>query len=269
MTCRKCDRKATRRNLCKNHYESLRKRVGWTTLLVDAEPVRAHIAALKAAGLGNRRIQDLSGVSRTTLTALTTGRPCKGTGPSSQVWAVTANKLLSIPIPTGTENVAGGVNINSTGTVRRLQALVAIGHSQQSLCDHLGWLPSNATRLFTGKQTSCTVVTATKVRILFNELHLTPGRSERARNRAAQLRWAPPLAWDDNIDDPKAKPDRGEHRAIGWDERYRELRDLGFKDVDIAAKWGIQLTSLIRQLDRHNIPQSAELKLLMRERMCG
>jgi hypothetical protein len=32
---------------------------------------------------------------------------------------------------------------------------------------------------------------------------------------------------------------------------------------------GIQLHSLIRQLDRHGIPQSADLKLLMRERMCG
>ena len=266
VKCSKCDRKATRRGWCKNHYEQQRNRIGWTTQLVDAEPVRAHIAALKAAGIGNRRIQELTGISRTTLTALTAGRPCKGTGPSSHVWAHTANKLLAIPVET---MAAYGANINAIGTTRRLQALTAIGYSQQAICDHLGWLPSNATRLFTGKQTSCTVATAAKVRVLFNELHLTPGTCTRARNRAAKLRWAPPLAWDDNIDDPDAKPDRGVHRTIGWDERYLDLRDLGFKDVDIAAKWGIQLTSLIRQLDRYGIPQSAELKLLMRERMCG
>jgi hypothetical protein len=182
------------------------------------------------------------------------------------VWEHTAKKLLAIPIGT---MAAYGANINAIGTTRRLQALTAIGYSQQAICDHLGWLPSNATRLFTGRQTSCTVSTAAKVRVLFNELHLTPGTCVRARNRAVKLRWAAPLAWDDNIDDPDAKPDRGEHRTIGWDERYLELRDLGFKDVDIAAKWGIQLHSLIRQLDRHGIPQSADLKLLMRERMCG
>ena len=261
-----CGRPATRRGWCKNHYEQQRNRVGWTTQLVDAEPVRAHIAALKAAGLGNRRIQELTGISRTTLTALTNGRRCKGTGPSSHVWAHTANKLLSIPVET---MAAYGANINAIGTTRRLQALTAIGYSQQTICDHLGWLPSNATRLFTGKQTSCTVASAAKVRVLFNELQLTPGTCTRARNRAVKLRWAPPLAWDDDIDDPDAKPDLGDRRTVRWDERYLELRDLGFTDAAIADRWGIQIHSLIRQLDRHGIPQSAELKQLMRERMCG
>ena len=260
MSCSKCNRPATRRGWCKNHYEQQRNRVGWTTQLVDAEPVRAHIAALKAAGLGNRRIQELTGISRTTLTALTTGRPCKGTGPSSHVWAHTANKLLSIPVPTDTRMAAGGVNVPSLGTVRRLQALVAIGHSQQAICDHLGWLPGNATRLFNGKQDFVTVSTAAKARVLFSELQLTPGSCERARRRAKKLGWAPPLAWDeDAIDDPDARPDFGQRETISFVERYTEMRELGYNDLQIVARWGMKPESLERQMHRHNITPSPAL----------
>jgi hypothetical protein len=259
-----CGRVSTRRGMCNTHYEQRRTRDvaygRWQSTLVDAEPVRAHVAALKAAGLGNRRINALSGVSRTSLTALTSGRRCKGTGPTVKVWAHTANKLLSVPIPTDTTMVAGGVNIPSLGTVRRLQALVAIGHSQQSICDHLGWLPGNATRLFNGKQDYVTVSTAAKARVLFNELQLTPGTCERARRRAKKLGWPPPLAWEeDAIDDPAARPDIGQQETVGFVERYTEMRELGYNDLQIVSRWSMKPESLERQLHRYGITPSPAL----------
>lgn len=55
----------------------------------------------------------------------------------------------------------------------------------------------------------------------------------------------------------------------GWVDRYRELRDLGFTDVEIIRRWGVKPTSLVRQLDRHGIPVSRELEAFLVERRQG
>jgi transcriptional regulator with XRE-family HTH domain len=252
--------------LCHSCYETYRLRQKaygrWQTIFVDAEPVRQHVETLRSSGVGSRRIAELSGVSRSVIQALINGRKKYGNQPSKLISAANANALLAVaPAP------ANGAYIDITGTTRRLQALVAIGYTQSELAARLGITPGNATDLFHGRGKAL-VATAKRVADLFAELAMTPGPSPRARTYAAKRGWAAPLAWDDNIDDPDAKPDLGQRRAIRWDERYLELRELGFKDVEIAAKLGIQLHSLMRQLDRYSIPQSAELKLLMHERMC-
>jgi hypothetical protein len=96
--------------------------------------------------------------------------------------------------------------------------------------------------------------------VLFNELQLTPGSCERARRRAKKLGWAPPLAWDeDAIDDPDARPDFGQREAIGFVERYTEMRELGYNDLQIVARWGMKPESLERQMHRHNITPSPAL----------
>lgn len=263
-----CGREATRRGYCHTHYETRRIRDTaygrWETLFVDAEPARQHVKTLRASGTGSRRIAELSGVSRSVIQALINGRKIRGNQPSRTISAANARALLAVaPAP------ADGAYIDITGTTRRLQALVSIGYTQSDLAARLGVTPGNATALFHGRG-KVMVATAKRVAELFAELAMTPGSSQRARDHAAKRGWAAPLAWDDDtIDDPDAKPDLGDRRTVRWDERYLELRDLGFTDAAIADRWGIQIHSLIRQLDRHGIPQSAELKQLMRERMCG
>ena len=264
MTCQRCDRKATRRGLCHRCYENHRNRQKlygrWETIFVDAEPVRTHIQALRDSGVGSRKMQELSGVSRTTITALMTGRPCRGTGPSREVYKDTADKLLSVPLPVGYEGRALGANIDATGTIRRLRALVAIGYTQHSICDRLGWSDGNASKLFIGKQTRVTTATARKVAELYEALSMTPGMSKRARNHANKQGWAPPLAWeDDTIDNPQAKPDLGERRPVKFDERFLEMRELGFSDLEILQRLNVKAESLMRQLDRYGIPASPEL----------
>lgn len=229
----------------------------WQTMFVDAEPVRQHVQALRDAGVGSRQIHAQSGISRTTITALMTGRPFRGTGPSNQVYADTAEKLLGIPIPASYEGRAAGANISAIGTTRRLRALVAIGHSQTTLCKRFGWNDSNASKLFTGSQTRVTTATASKVAAVYEELSMTPGTCQRAKNRAKKLGWHPPLAWDDDIiDDPDAQPaDCGESRCLRWDERYLELKDLSLSDVEIMRRMGIKAESLLRQLERYGLPK--------------
>jgi hypothetical protein len=107
--------------------------------------------------------------------------------------------------------------ISSAGTVRRLQALVAIGWPQAQLARELGmrWA------LFADLMRSGYVsdATAAAVRCLYDRLWDKPpaGRyAARARRFAAARDWPPPLGWDEDcgdghdIDDPDATP------APGW-----------------------------------------------------
>jgi transcriptional regulator with XRE-family HTH domain len=267
VTCTKCERKATRRGLCNKHYENHRSRMNaygrWETGYTNAEPVRAHIQALRDAGVGSRKVHELSGVSRTTITALMTGRPFRGTGPSSQVYKSTAEKLLAIPVPLGYEGRALGANIDATGTIRRLRALVAIGYAQNDIAKRMGWSATNASKLFIGSQTRVTTATARVVAELFDALSMTPGPSDRARNHARKHGWAPPLAWDDDaIDNPAATADLGTRQPISFGERYLELRELGFNDLQILGKLKIKPESLHRQILRYGLTVSPELASL-------
>ena len=263
-----CGRISSRRGYCHTHYETRRIRDTaygrWETLYVDAEPVRQHIDILKSAGMGGRRIAELSGVSRSVIQSLLNGRKIYRHKRSTRILARNAHAILTV-----TADPAPGARINTCGTTRRLQALVAIGYTQTCLAELVGITAANATHLFHGRR-DVNAATADKVKKVYLELSMIPGPSQRARTHAAKHLWVAPLAWDDDtIDNPDTKPAHVDRRTVSWDEKYFELRDLGFTDAAIADRFGIQLHSLIRQLDRHSIPQSAGLKQLMRERMCG
>lgn len=97
---------------------------------------------------------------------------------------------------------------DSTGTARRLQALVAIGYSQTALCQRLGLPSSNLALLIHGKRPNVWKKTHDRVDALFAQCWSQPilGESgDRARRLAAKHGWVVPLAWDD-IDDPAEKP---------------------------------------------------------------
>jgi transcriptional regulator with XRE-family HTH domain len=258
MTCQKCDRKATRRGMCHRCYENHRNRQKlygrWQSSRVPAEPVRAHVEALRASGIGSRRIEELSGVSRSVIQSLINGRSIYGNQPSKTISAANAQRLMAVSgLP------AAGCPVDITGTARRLQALVAIGYTQSDLAGRVGITPANATGLFHGRG-RVLASTARRVESIYEQLEMTPGPSDRARNHARKQGWAPPLAWDDDtIDNPQAKPDLGERRAVKFDERFLEMRELGFSDLEILQRFNVKPESLMRQLERYGIPASPEL----------
>ena len=150
--------------------------------------------------------------------------------------------------------------IDATGAARMLQALVAAGYTQGQIAAQLGIRDSHVSELITGRQRRITARKASSVRRLFNQLQLIPGTSETARRRGRKHGWPPPLAWDeDTIDDPAAVPDVGRHEHVTFEDRYTELRDLGYHDLQIVSKLGIKPESLLRQLDRYGINPSPDL----------
>jgi len=251
--------------MCNTCYQTHRnKQVAygrWTTLRVDAEPVRAHLTALREAGVGERRIVELSGVSRSALQIIRRGRLGANRPPRAHVLSRTADRIMAIPLDV--DNRSYGVRIDATGSLRRIRALHAIGWTQTEIAHRIGSTLQNLNRYFISEPEKINRSTAVSIARLFDQLQLIPGPSERARRHAKKLGWAPPLAWDeDTIDDPAAMPDRGAHRPVGFPERYTEMRDLGFNDLQILGKWGIQPESLLRQLNRYDMKPSPALVTL-------
>lgn len=233
-----------------------RSRYGYECSFVDAQPVRDHVAALAAAGIGLRRLAVLSGVGRSTLTTLVSGRSDRGTGPSKRISSQTAAAVLAVALPEVPHDasVADQQLVDAIGTVRRAQSLVALGYPRCDIAERIGVSPCNATRLFDPATLRVTARTARKVATLFDELQMRPGPSQRARNEGQRNGWDITLAWDDEEIDrftPHLEDDSTHvEEPVSFTELYEELRYLGYTDADIARREGIELESLRRRLSR-------------------
>lgn len=201
------------RGRCNKHYESHRSRMiaygKWQSIKVDAAPVLSHYQELLAAGMSRNQVSRVSGVKADQLDNLVRPRKDRGDQPAKVVFSKTADRILAVPVPVPHQvwrTGADGQRVDPTGTARRLQALVAIGHTQRFLASRLGVLEANMPPIVNGTRL-VTAGVARKVADLFDELQLTPGNSVRARNNATKRGWVSPLAWDEEtIDDPDARP---------------------------------------------------------------
>lgn len=199
---------------------------------VDAQPVRDHIEALRAAGLGAPTIAARAGVSRGVLDSVLYGKPHRNMPPSKRMRPDTALKILAVPVDAAP---ADGAQVNSLGTQRRLQALVARGWPRARLTVFLGM--ERSARCFNltvvGDKYLVKATTAVAVRELYGRLWNLDPREHgvirhsyaRAVNFAKAQGWAHPGCWDDDtIDDPAAFPEwtgRCGSRA-GYDLHYRD-----------------------------------------------
>lgn len=179
--------------------------------LVDADPVRQHVAALMAAGVGLKRIAALSGVPQGSLWKLVYGK--NGGAPSRRVTRSTADRLLALE-PGNPALLADGAKTASVGASRRLQALACLGWSVNRLSAETGLDRQRLDQALRGGVVVASTVRAVAAAYerLWDQPPPTSDRGERissscTRRRAEASGWAPPLAWDDDtIDDPNATP---------------------------------------------------------------
>lgn len=207
----------------------------------DAEPVRVHIRHLQSCSMGLRTIAAAANVDRKRLQGVLNGRPDRGTGPQEKVRPALAAAVLAVE-PT-LENLAPATLISPLGTLRRVHALVAVGWPQRHLAAHLGMRPTNF-----GAMLACDHVLvrrALEVRAMYEALWradpaehgATKGGIERAKRYAAERRWAPVGAWDDEaIDDPAGFPDWTGH--CGSHRGYDIHRSLGIPICDPCREAG-------------------------------
>jgi hypothetical protein len=252
---------------------------------VDAQPIREHVAQLRADGLGLKLIAKHSGVAHGALWKLMYGKTrADGTYRVSEtVRTETATALLAL---TADLDLLGQtVNVDGLGTRRRLQALVAAGWSQKKLAERLGMEPGNFGRTIGGPG-RVQARTARAVRALYATLATQPPpeathrdkiAASRARNLANARDWKPAMWWDDDeldgglpsapvptpvIDEPD---DVAILRAVEGDlsvtltraereEVIRRLHARGMSDRTIANWMGIADRTVLRIRQDLGIP---------------
>lgn len=180
---------------------------------MDAAPVREHIRALRAAGIGVEQIAMLAGISTSHVREL--AGPGRDDNPGiRRVRPETAHQVLRIRIDQA--NRAPRSHVGATGTRRRLQALIAVGWPHDELASSLGRSSASLRRSMLSD--SVTAQTAQDVSVLYEHLwNLRPPQStddqlaaaDAARAFAAERGWLPPLAWDELDTDPDPRHHTG------------------------------------------------------------
>lgn len=234
--------------------------------LVDAEPVRQHIAALRDAGHSVTAIQKKARVSSATLARIL----YDGVNPRAErIRPDVANRILALPVQPAA--VTPHTIIDGTGTRRRLQALIAMGWTCRALATRLGIHPRQVEHLVSSERVLAS--TAARVAERYRVLqtcqpgdHGVPSRSQNlARNIAARNGWHGPLAWD-NIDDPDAEPDTGgadsgaasRRRRVNADPaRVARLTAQGMTAAQIAREIGCHKRTVVRARGRAEMAAAA------------
>lgn len=189
---------------------------------IDADPVREHLAALMAYGIGLKTISKLSGVSTGVLSKTYYGvyAPIEGPSrgrygaselvkkPSARVTRRTAERLLSVQTVPANLPARASDHERTPRARRQLQALVALGYSMSALGRRLGLSPANANTVVTSGRPMARA-TVDKIEALYAELSMTPPPAtnqrerisvNRAKRYARERRWLPPLDLEFALD---------------------------------------------------------------------
>jgi hypothetical protein len=183
---------------------------------VPAAPVEAHIRELLDAGMGWVRIGRAAHSSSCTIARILNGQEL--------VRRTVAERLLAVKY-----RPAPGRIVNATGTRRRTQALLAIGHTiigiaAESDVDH------SVINDVLGGAPNVRGITFDRIAAAYDWLATQPPVTDRksaataSRNRAAREGWRDPQWWEDygRIDDPDFDP-AGADAELGFRARA-ELR---------------------------------------------
>jgi len=164
--------------------------------MVEAARLRVHIRHLMDGGM---RILDIAADAELCygfLTRLVYDRATRRATPA------VAEAILAVrPRP------ADRPLVDAAGTRRRIQALGRIGWARAEVATRLGVHPCAPGKWVANR--CVTRDTAARVAALYTHLSTVPGPSRLAALRAQRAGWPPPIAWDDDIDDPHARPNLG------------------------------------------------------------
>jgi hypothetical protein len=181
--------------------------------LVSAALVREHVLKLRAAGGTYASIGQAAQTAATTVHRIVNARRPK-------VQAEVARRLLAV-----TETDIRGTHPKPGGTMWRLRALVAMGHTCSRMAAATGAPPATLRRIVRGEALTISPQLRQAVTALFDAWwdKTPPQRTRRetvavgnALKRAAVNDWPPPAGLDeDQLDQPGYQPQCGWRHARG------------------------------------------------------
>lgn len=209
--------------------------------LVSAKKAAEHAQNLVDAGMPAMTIARAAGLHVGTVHRLLSGS-------TEQIVQWRAAAILAVtPAPP---------RVDSTGTVRRVHALVAIGWRTKDLAPAMGLSPLTIDTFRTHPNPTVYRATAEAVAKAYRTLALKEGPSLAARASARRHGWPGPLAWDaDTIDDPTAVPELDTQdtpqRGVDLDE-FLFLMDAGEEPRRAAERFGVTLSAVENAARRHD-----------------
>lgn len=188
--------KAAHGRYCKE-YRSHAHQTNGKGKRLDAAPVTERIRHLEACGYSHTQIASAAGVARRVIDS-----HARAQYPT--ISPNCARRILNVRL--GPDNIPAHQPVDSTGTVRRLRALLVLGHPLKDIADATGHAPNAISKVLNGHMTQVRSGTARDIADLYSTWRHRPGHCLRTRLRAAREGWHSPLAWGD-IDDPACEPD--------------------------------------------------------------
>lgn len=194
-----------------NHYNKRRRYLNATgrTLRLPAEPIAQHLDALFEAGAGWAELSATTGVAISVMSRIRRRL-------QPVVFRDVATRILAAQPG---DAIPPGRPVPATGSIRRIHALMAIGHRVKDIEVASGVEHSLLSSLVNEHLTTVSRHVAERLTTGYDKLSTTPGTCARSRNRAIRHQWAPPAAWDEGtLDDPDAAPDWTGHCGTdnGW-----------------------------------------------------
>jgi len=201
----------------------------------NAKHVTQHLHDLIDLGWTQAQIERATGVTHRTLGSIIRAD-------FLTVGTDNARRILALPVgppPDDTQDV------DATGTIRRLRALIAIGHTYVSLAPHIGIHKDPLGRIARGERPQVRSATAEATTKAYRQLSRTPGTSTKSRLLASKNGWHGPLAWDEfTIDNPNAEPEVDE----GYTPIAAKARDpLRRQDMEHLARFGASATEIAKR----------------------
>lgn len=207
--CPRSTRKRRRnsRGLCRHHYQIAYRAGRIRTGLIDAAPALVGINRFTARGRSLRTLADLTGEDHRTLSDLAARRIVR-----TQPRVIEA--VLTVALPP-----------SDVGCVRRVQALMALGHTVTGIAEGIGTKPSALRQAMVRDRFSDRLALA--LAPVYERWSVTSGTSGRSIARGAALGYAPPAAWEYiDIDDTTAVPDLGPDIVVTVADKVAEVQHL-------------------------------------------
>jgi hypothetical protein len=185
------------RGFCRTHYLRLHRAGRIRPGFVDGSLVQARLAVYKSRKRSLRTAATLTGIDHRTLSDLAAGRIAKAR-------PRVARAILTAPLPP-----------SDIGCVRRVQALLALGHTAESIATEMGYKRGSVLAAMARQRFGDRFALA----LLGTYEHLSgfAGSAQRAD-------YPTPFAWEDvDIDDPAAVSDVGPRVRISGAARIAEV----------------------------------------------
>jgi hypothetical protein len=214
----------------------------WQPLL-DAEPIRQHLLNLHAAGITIHRVAAITGLQFRAVRNFTQHDYGNTAPRKRRVTREVAAKILAV---NAIDHTPG--NVDSTGSRRRVHALMAIGWPLIYTAQQAGIHRSNRSVIIA--RPSIRATTAQNITAAYDEMrHQKPARHgvrptsiKRAKQQAAANRWPPPAYWDETgaIDDPHFEPMyRLTRREIVAQDAHWLMTTNGLSKAAAAERLGV------------------------------